>query len=594
MRGLSKRKGSNNWQGRFRIPKPLWDRRDELVALGVSDLGKSQEFMLSMQTPNKADAERRYRIELTAWDNKMDAWESLLDGGPVDLTFMDAVALAGTDAKDFLEKHKTDPRTAPGPRRMVDATCDNLHAHFSRQSLEDGQAVFELGRELRRLPLPELPQRLVDMLSSEPEGPRRILLAAVANALVRYREGLGWMRAPKIAEQHGLTLSKDGRRELAQQVAGYREDVWKSLQAMLQRDYSEPEWVKGVPPLDQAPAIKKRRADKASRSSEQSLSLGVLIDDWARRKGVRPNTERQNRSILGKFATFIGHDDASRFTKKDVRRWRDALQDEGQLTTKTINDRYLAALKAVLAIGVSEHDLPANVADGVRDTRKGPPPTGSKGYSEDQALTILNATFKGTERKLSHPHQRALFWIPWILAFTGLRVSEIAQLQGRHVKEEDGIWHLVIDPSDGSTKGDNAWTTGVHRQLLRLGFVDMVEAVGDGPLFYEPYPAGTDLNALEKTHRAKYSGDRIAMWIKDDLGIPPPNNRPNHAWRHRFTTLSRGCNMDKEARDYMLGSRPKTDAREGYGDWSPAVLDREINKLPELEVVDTGWRPPSF
>ena len=33
-------------------------------------------------------------------------------------------------------------------------------------------------------------------------------------------------------------------------------------------------------------------------------------------------------------------------------------------------------------------------------------------------------------------------------------------------------------------------------------------------------------------------------------------NRPNHAWRHLFTTLSRG-RLIKEARDYMLGSRRK-------------------------------------
>jgi hypothetical protein len=41
----------------------------------------------------------------------------------------------------------------------------------------------------------------------------------------------------------------------------------------------------------------------------------------------------------------------------------------------------------------------------------------------------------------------------------------------------------------------------------------------------------------------------------------------------------------------MLGSRSVTDAREGYGDWPPSVLDVEINKLPRFAVEDTGWRP---
>lgn len=49
--------------------------------------------------------------------------------------------------------------------------------------------------------------------------------------------------------------------------------------------------------------------------------------------------------------------------------------------------------------------------------------------------------------------------------------------------------------------------------------------------------------------------------------------------------------MDKEARDYMMGSRSKTDAREGYGDWSPEVVNAEINKLPRFAVDANAWRP---
>jgi hypothetical protein len=49
--------------------------------------------------------------------------------------------------------------------------------------------------------------------------------------------------------------------------------------------------------------------------------------------------------------------------------------------------------------------------------------------------------------------------------------------------------------------------------------------------------------------------------------------------------------MDKEARDYMMGSRSQTDAREGYGDWSPEVVDAEINKLPRFDVKAGDWRP---
>ena len=95
MRGLSKRKGSDNWQGRFRIPESLWRCRVDLAALDVRDLGKSQEFTKSLGTGDRQEATSRYRLALDAWDRKMEAWQTLLDEGPTTLTHQQSVALAG-------------------------------------------------------------------------------------------------------------------------------------------------------------------------------------------------------------------------------------------------------------------------------------------------------------------------------------------------------------------------------------------------------------------------------------------------------------------------------------------------------------------
>jgi len=172
------------------------------------------------------------------------------------------------------------------------------------------------------------------------------------------------------------------------------------------------------------------------------------------------------------------------------------------LAKKTINDQYLTSLKVALNHGVREFDLPLNVAAGIRDERDAPAPTGSKGYSAEQAATILQATFRGSSRNLSISYQRAIFWVPWICAYTGLRVTEVTQFQGRNLREDNGTPYLLITPEDGSTKGKNAWTTGIHEHLIELGLLDMFRSIGDGPAFYTPYPPGTDLKALSD-HRAK-------------------------------------------------------------------------------------------
>jgi integrase len=347
-----------------------------------------------------------------------------------------------------------------------------------------------------------------------------------------------------------------------------------------------------VAELDKAPTLITSSVQTPS-STTPYLSLTELLNHKSKTSTIRPKTVTTVRGYLEKFIAFIGHDDAARVTKADVRRWRDSLMEQSapKLLPKTIDDSYISAVKSVLAHGVKEFDLPSNAASNIRDTRPSPAPTRSKGWSLQEAAQILQATFDGSSKALSTPHKRALFWVPWILAYTGLRASEVTQFRGRHLSTDGGAPHLIISPLDGNTKSGKAWAVGIHEHLIELGFLDFVKQIGDGPLFYEAYEDGTDLTKLDGRHRAKDAAERVSEWVREEVKLVAPLGRANHAWRHLFTTRSRDCQMDKEARDYMMGSRNLADAREGYGDWPPAVLDREINKLPRFEVEETGWRP---
>jgi integrase len=332
-----------------------------------------------------------------------------------------------------------------------------------------------------------------------------------------------------------------------------------------------------------------REATHKSAGKGAELDLFMLLDHKFKHKG----TAKTYRAYLGDlklFVEFIGHSDAERVTKDNVREWKDALIKQG-LSAKTINDKKLSAVKATIAHGVNEFSLTQNVAVSIRDKRDAPVPIGSRSYTHEQATAILQGTFKGTEKGLDPHHQRAVFWVPWICAYTGLRVSEAAQIQGKNVRIENGHPIFFIDPADGGTKSKAAWTTGIHEHLVNMGILEMFKSVGDGPAFYRAYPEGTDMRGMEETHRAKYSGSRVGDWTQSVLTEPAPGGRPNHAWRHLFTTLSRRFKMTKENRDYMLGSRKKADAREGYGDFTPDVVCGEINKLPRFGVKDTGYRP---
>jgi integrase len=491
------------------------------------------ELVVTLATKEPAEA----KLRASAVQSQFDAIWSAFAKSPERLTLKDIVALAGEAFRGF-QAFEDDPGDPEKWRNVLEANA----AAFKGDVLFVGSAA----------------------------GKRRVSLAArfgpFVDAVLRAHQ----KRVDD--ETYGLLLEHFGKAMT---------DAADLLLKRAEGDFSPDERGKKYPVV--------ARKSAARRSPGNGLTFNMLIDHKQKTQTRSARTFATYRNKVSDFARFIGHDDARQATKDDVRQWRDDLIERG-LAKKTINDQYLAALKSVLAHGVKEFDLTTNVAGSIRDERNDPAPNGSKDYTEEQARIILSATFKGVRKDVAIPYRRAIFWAPWICAYTGLRVSEVTQLQGTSVLWDGEIPYLMIQPEDGGTKGGNAWTVGIHQHLIDLGLLEMFKAVGDGPAFYTPYPPGEDLSKI-LNHRSKDAASRVADWVREEVGIVPPGGKPNHAWRHTFTSASRDHSMDKETRDYMMGSRSKTDAREGYGGFSPKKISAEINKLPRIVVNETDWRP---
>lgn len=493
------------------------------------------ELAISLSTKDPAEAKRRAAEALVQFDA---VWASFANP-PSKLTFKEKVALAGEAFRMF-------------------------------QSMEEDPAKPAVWRNIIEVNQAALNGALVAPFIGTPQERRRASLhsrfAVFVDAVLR---------------AHKIRVDEEVYGELLEQFGKALTDAAELLLKRSEGDYS-PDARGEKYPVPVKKAAGRKRGDGG-------LTLNALLDHKQKTQSRHARTIATYRNKVDDFARFIGHDDARRVTKDDVRKWRDSLIERG-LAKKTINDQYLAALKATLAHGVKEFDLATNVAGLIRDERGDAPPKGAKDYTEEQARTILAATFKGVRKAVAIPYQRAIFWVPWICAYTGLRVSEVTQLRGTSVMWEGNIPYLMIRPEDGGTKGGNAWTVGIHQHLIDLGLLDMFKAVGDGPAFYVPYPPGTDTSNL-LNHRSKDAAERVAEWVRDEVGVAAPGGRPNHAWRHTFTTVSRDISMDKETRDYMMGSRSKTDAREGYGGFSPRKTHAEMNRQSRIVVKETDWRP---
>jgi len=150
------------------------------------------------------------------------------------------------------------------------------------------------------------------------------------------------------------------------------------------------------------------------------------------------------------------------------------------------------------------------------------------------------ALFAEIAKKAKEPYG---FWIPRIMAFTGCRMGEAAQLRKFDVRIEQGVAVFDFNEDDESDK-KNLKTDGstrlvpIHPRLLELGILDFVESCVDEFLFPErvrytsnPQRGNTDLvskqlnrwlrNAGVADRRKQVQSFRGTFTTRlKDLGIP--------------------------------------------------------------------------
>jgi integrase len=323
-----------------------------------------------------------------------------------------------------------------------------------------------------------------------------------------------------------------------------------------------------------------RAAPAKSKFRPQSIT-GLLEGRHDERK-LAPATLKAWKRHLKRFIAFVGHDDAHRVTADDVVRWKEHLRTrttrEGTpLSIKTINESYLAGLKAAYAWGVGNRRVESNPAAGITVIGKPPPRRRDKHLLDHEALTILRATLAPPGARLTPQHAFARRWVPWLCAFTGARVNEMTQLRAEDVVEVSGLWSVHITPDAGGQKRHEAWHVPLHSQIIEQGFLKAV-AGKRGPLFYDPslYRGGSEGNP-----QYKKTGERLAAWVRS-LGVTR-NVDPNHGWRHRFMTLVYRHGLDARIADQIEGHAPATDG-EAYGEAEVVAMKREIEKLPRYPV----------
>ncbi|MBL1258618.1 DUF6538 domain-containing protein [Methylocystis sp. Sn-Cys] len=452
-----------------------------------------------------------------------------------------------------------------GPSRPVDLATLAYH-HYAE--------LLELDSRARNIS-PDLAGVTVPEINGWSLGPREKVLRHIASGAAsedETRAVLGvWI--DELHARGTIACLEQGPqwRELARTLASVHLEALQRARERDQGDFS------GEPKL--------RALTVAPPEIEPVLvaPLGELFQAYISmlsRSGNGAEAGRRWRPVFESLVKYLGHDDAAQITRADLLRWRESL--EPSLSPKTIRDVYVAAVKTVLRWASENGRIASNPADRIKIRIGRTQKTREKGFTNEEAKRLLKAAKQYEATPSANPSTResshmvqAKRWIPWLCAFTGARVAEIAQIRKEDVRREGEWFFLRITPEAGSTKTGEFRDVPLHPQLVELGFISFVDATSHGPIFYSLS------KRRSSQHPAKFVAQRLAVWIRT-LGAVG-DVQPNHGWRHRFKTIGRELGIDQRTLDAIQGHAART-AGEAYGSVNLKTMAEAVRRFPWIEL----------
>lgn len=559
-----KRSGSTKRQFLQRIPKDVQARAAGLALsipmgsdthlLTISPRAEAIRFSLGTGDPSEA---KTRNAEAGAYLERV--WQALRQDAPIPLNHREATALSGRLYRAWA--------SGVGQEHTTSVTFDRE----SRKWMPDTDNADNVPEfwEAAKKHLDKVKE--ADEAEPEAREPKARPLERAFGAII-----------DKLLLSEGIRLVDPASREmLLGEFHRALRDAFDTRQRNANGDYSPD------PKAERFPAFERTQPKAPSPPKHKpNQTLTSLVADWwkeAQALSRKPSTHVSYRNTMAALVRFLGHDDAARVTAADILRFKDHRlatinpRSGKSISAKTVRDSDLAGLRTIFGWAVLNDRMADNPARGVTLKRGNPPKLRSKGLSEEEAIAILSAASRlkpGRERPCTFAAKR---WVPWLCAYTGARVGELAQLRKQDVSRSGEHWVIRVTPEAGTVKTNEARTIVLHPHLIDLGFHAFVQAAPPGHLFLKLGKNGDVLAPLKGlTNRLAAFGRSI---VKD------PNVAPNHGWRHRFKTVGMEAGIAPRILDAIQGQAPRT-VGEKYGDVTLKTIGEAISKFPRVPVPE--------
>lgn len=523
---------SGTYYARLRVPADL-----------VAAFGK-KEFICSLKTADKKDAIRRGRAKLDEW---LTAFDRTRIRSVLTAADMQGAAVEHYHQELGADLSKRDKRLSPSE---LDAIRDDAKRNLMERA-KSGKLDWE--NRLERLDhMLDFPV-LFDLQGLERKG-REIRLKALRSHLAEGELALIKYAADGFIERHRLQITPDSQEYRSLCRSLLRAEI-EALTRVAERDSG-----------DYSGAAKDPLLATTTHSKVSFTTFDEIITNQEKlsAKGLGGRkaaaTIKKYRTTITQFVEWRKDSRVATVTKPELERWRDELLlDQSR---KTVRDK-VSCVRTITEWGQRQSDgklfSVRHPLDMVLLPTVEPGDSAAKTYTVGQAKTILLAS-----RDQSAAHKR---WIPWIIAYSGARISEIMQLEKADFFQVKGHWFYAIRVGNGrTTKNNMARNVPVHPALVAEGLIDFIDSAPTGVLFRET--------------RAEQN---LRDWIREDVlpDLPAPRPAPNHGFRHLFEDLRRGV-MDTEAARYITGRSNKGSA-EGYGK-SQAMLPALAEMMARFPV----------
>jgi len=567
------RRGAVYW---FRAKVPV-DLRDHYAP--------KREITYSLRTKEPREALVKVRIESVKLDQEFERLRRLKVAAPVSV-----LSVAEIERLAALHLHKL--LAEDDKVRLEGADDAALHERVAEQVARAGGSVSFTGREAQRS------RGMSDREFTKTDEAATILRDDLRKALARGDTSLVEDELDDLLDWNGIKLDR--------QSEAYRKAAYAILKATVQAAEMIGQRLAGdVVETPPAPAAMRSTVPE---DAADDIPFSVLWERYRDERKLSSKTKSDFGTYVRRFIELHGDLPVRQITKAHVRHYKDIMlrlptrtdhktrqltvpqllekyegrDDVSRLSARTVNDKALGAISAVLSYGVSNGYIEHNPASGVKVITGGTAEDTRLPYDINDLKTIFSFPIYTRGERPKAAGGEAAKWLPLMALFTGARLEELGTCRVADIKEEDGIAFIdlrVIEPGRSLKADSSRRMVPIHKELKRCGFlayVDERRKRGDTRLF-------PDVTSKQNEQTASWS----RWWGRyaRKHGITD-KRKAVHSFRHACKDACRAAGIEEAIYDALQGHKGSSVGR-SYGLGYPiGVLAKAMDRVryPGLDL----------